>query len=350
MNVPNKTQNISFMKAYLQYALEFEKYVYIWQNALNEANDQMRNIYSLRKKIEGEQASIIDALETLDARYSRMREEKDRAAARSKKRSRVAFSILIVVVIICLALGCVLFATGLAQEGENRRNTIILFVLSVLGAAVLFICTLIGPICLGIYISNKSKYKQFQNEAENMGNSRERQEIILKEKKARADNDFVVSAAEESVLSKRQDEIYKSLQAAKNTLGQIYSKNVLPQKYRHLTAVATLYEYLETGRCNNINGHGGIYDTYVTDLQQSIIIDNLENINATLNRIEANQHLLYQELQQANKTLSSISSSLTEIEKSNAEIAQNTAISAVANQQTAAAARWMAWNAWARGY
>lgn len=346
--------NVSYIKEYLKYALEFEKYVYIWTNSMNKANKQMNEIYSRRSKLDSIRNSAHSSLASLDARFSSQQNYNSKEAVRYKKKARSALIVLIIDIILCLAGGIALACYGFYMKStqEDYMGIPAILILSMIAVIAAFIFTFIGPICIGIYSSNKSKYKKHTEQAnsKSVEGSRHRQEIILKERESQADNDLAVSMVEESVLSEKQEEISTALQEAKKNLLDIYSKNILPAKYRSLNAVATLYEYLETGRCNTIEGHGGIYDTYETDLQRGMIIETLTDIRDSMYRIEANQQLLYRELQQANRTLSSINSSLVEIEKTNAEIAKNTSISAVANQQTAASARWMAWNAWANGY
>lgn len=346
--------SVSFMKDYLKYAIEFEKYVYIWQNAMEEANNRMRAIYERRSALEDVRTSAHNALASLDTRYQTQQNYNEQEANRYKKKARVFLWIVLIDLLAFFSIGCVISVALLKDPNTTfvvNRN-LVLPILSTVCMIVGFIFTWVGPICFGLYLSNKSKYKHYTNEGKpsNTEGSRRRQEILLKERESEADNDWVITVIEESVTSERQEEILKALLAAKKNLTDIYSKNILPTKYRSLNAVATLYEYLETGRCNTIQGHGGIYDTYETDLQRHVIIETLTDIRDSMYRIEANQQLLYRELQQANRTLSTIKSNLAEIEKTNAEIAHNTAISAVANQQTAAAARWMAWKAWARGY
>lgn len=347
-------KNISFMKEYLKYALEFEKYVYIWTNSMNIANKQMREIYSQRSKLNNIRNSAHNSLASLDERYSSQQNYKNKESARYKKNANIALAILLIDIIFCFASGTAFAHYGFDMEStqEDYVGIPVVIVLSVVFAIIAFLFTFIGPVCIGLYTSNKSKYKKCtkQVNSNSTDDSRRRQEMLLKEKESQANNAWAISVAEESALSEKQEEISAALQEAKKNLLDIYAKNILPAKYRSLNAVATLYEYLETGRCNTIEGHGGIYDTYETDLQRGIIIETLTDIRDLMYRIESNQQLLYRELQQANSALSSIRSSLSEIEKSNAEIAQNTAISAVANQQTAESTRWMAWSAWAKGY
>lgn len=347
------TSSVAYMKEYLKYAVEFEKYVYIWQRAMNEANNRMRTIYDQRSRIESTQNSTQNSLEGLDARYDSQQKYNEREAMRYKKKQRTALIILFIILAVYACIGCYL---GAELLNDPNKSFVIAraYVIPIIALA----CVIIGgiftgviPICLGIWIFNKNKYKQFSENANQKSSeaSRRRQEIILRAKEDAAESYFVENIIEGSVISKRQEEISVSLQKAKKDLTNFYAENVLPAKYRSLNAVATLYEYLETGRCNTIQGHGGIYDTYENDLRLGLIIQNLVEMNNRLADIQANQRLLYQELQQANRTLSGINSSLNNIEKTNEEIAKNTAISAVADQQTAVAARWMAWNSWAKG-
>ncbi len=346
--------SVSYMKGYLKHAIEFEKYVYIWSQAMDEVNCRMRQIYSERKRLESTKATARTRLASLDDTNERQRRYKESEAARYRKKSKNALVTTVVLLILLFLIG-----VGIGYALLNDPDTTFIIprgaVIPVLGVTVMIVGSLftgILPICLGVFFSNKSKAVRFQKEAKQLASraSGRRQEIILQAQESEAENDWIVNNIEESVVSQRQEEIHNALITAKNNLLQIYSENVLPQKYRSLTAVATLYEYLETGRCNTIQGHGGIYDTYEVEKIHLAQLQQMVQMNETLSRIEDNQRYICQELRQANRTLPSINASLSEIEKTNAEIAKNTAISAAANQQTAAAAQWMAWRAWANGY
>ena len=145
-------------------------------------------------------------------------------------------------------------------------------------------------------------------------------------------------------IKEKQSEIFTALQDAKSSLRDIYAVNVLPERYRSFCAAATMLGYLQTGRCTAIQGHGGIYDTYEIDMQNRAIITTLEEIKNISLQIEANQQLLLSEMQQANRTLTNINQTVNRIDVTTKQIEKNTAISAAANQQTAAAASWIAWN------
>lgn len=348
------SNGVTYMKGYLQHAITFEKNVYIWSQAMRDINKRVERLYSERARLEAIKTATTRSLASLNNSNDALQKSKERDAVKYKKRSKTALIVMFVAMIILFGLGC-----GVGLLLINNPNTTLAVpkgaVIPILGIAFLVIGSLftgIVPICLGVSIFSKNKSSSLENEARALSSraSQKRQEVLLKAQEDEAENDWIVNVIEESVISKEQDEIHKQLQIAQSNLNQIYGLNILPAKYRNLNAVATFYEYLATGRCNAIQGHGGIYDTYETERIQLAQLEQQVQMNATLSRMEDNQRMICQEMRQANQTLSGIRSHLSEIEKTNAEIAHNTAISAAADQQTAAAAQWMAWRTWANGY
>lgn len=325
--------SVAYMKEYLKYAMEFEKYVYIWTRAMNEANSIKTQIYTDSQNIRAAQVASERRANTLSYSTEAERTRKEKEIEKHRKKSKKA--LIALAIFLALTIACCFVP---------KIEVVLYFVL------LFFMFEL--PICLIVFALNKSKCKKLKDEiAVNLNsNSERRQSLIMQSQAKQCEENLQSLALKESALSKRQEEIQTALMNAKKELRQIYSCNILPDKYRNLTAVVTLYEYLQTGRCNTIQGHGGIYDTYETERIHLAQLQQMVEINQRLSNIEDNQRYICQELRQVNNTLSHISSSLSEIEKTNARIAENTAISAAANQQTAAAAQWMAWNAWANGY
>ncbi len=343
--------SVAYMTAYLKYALEFEKYVYVWSSAMNDVNKRMQRIYDERRRLEGIQQNTQQALSTLEERKEKERIRCEEDSKKYRQSSRITLSIAIVGAAIWFAIGCGiawLFLEACSDFFSISRQ----FVIPITGFFVMLVGslgTLFVPICLIVGLLNRSKATQCKEKADKLGkaNATKYQRHILENQESEADNDWLVNVVEESVTSKNQQQIFQALNSAKQQLANIYAINVLPAKYRNIGAVATMYEYLATGRCNTIQGHGGIYDTYEVERLAIEQLRQLAQMNETLDRIEENQRYIYRELRQANHTLSGIRSSLSDIQKTNEQIANNTAVSAVANQQTAAAAQWMAWHTWA---
>lgn len=346
------------MKAYLQHAVVFEKNVYIWSHAMNEANARVQHLYSERKRLEALKNAAHGALSALkDSKPSddaAIKKQKESDALKYRAKAKISMIIAVITLLVLFGIGCGIGWQLLNDPSEPFHISKIIFI-PVMGFVMMIIGALftgVVPICILVFASSKAKSVNLQNELNSSSKeaSLERQKSILEAQESEADNDWAVNVIEESVLNEKQEEIHTQLKIAQSNLHQIYSHNVLPAKYRNLNAVATLFEYLNTGRCNTIQGHGGIYDTYETERVQLAQLEQLVRMNRTLVRIEDNQRQICHEIRQANQTLSGIKSHLSEIEKTNAEIAHNTAISAAANQQTAAATQWLAWNAWANGY
>lgn len=346
--------SVPFMKDYLKHALEFEKYIYIWSNSMDMADVQMQTIYTKRRKVEDEYDSVRNSLDSLDARYAVLQSlDEIQATEYKKKKKKNLLKFVVAITVILLIFAFFLFAYFF----EDFRNFV-----GMNFAAVIFCIVFFGGVSLifgGAYLiglwsdlsDSKEKFKEFTEKADikNVNDSRQNEKAMLERKQSQAENDLEVVVTEESTLSEKQTEMTNFLHEAKKNLSDIYAEDVLPTKYRNFASVATLYEYLETGRCNTIQGHGGIYDTYETDLQRGMIIERLTEIRDSLDRIETTQRMLYTELNQANSTLLCIRDNLVGIEKNTEQISVNTAISALAEQQTAESARWMAWRAWANG-
>ncbi len=343
----NRVTDIEYLKEYLKYATMFEKNYYIWSQALNEANKLKSNIYSNKKMLLekcNKTKSLYSPRNADDIILKYNNEEKH-----YRRISRIAQAVFIATICVA-ALGTVIMyaqksGTSLTEFSIDKLLSLLFIALLGVFAGV---CNLVGIGSLVVWRKFKSKADSSKKEAESF--ARTGPSNLIEIEIERYQNQISECSLQEKKLTERQNEICRALNTARDNLNRLYSENILPVKYRTFNAVATMYEYLETGRCNTIQGHGGIYDTYVKDLQMGLIISNLENIKSSLSRIEANQHLLYNELQQANSTLRTINSSLADIKVTNEQIARNTAISAEANRQTAAAAQWFTWRAWARGF
>ena len=83
----------------------------------------------------------------------------------------------------------------------------------------------------------------------------------------------------------------------------IYQKNIIFQKYRNLTMVSSLYEYICAGRCIELEGHEGAYNILETEIRLDHIILQLDKVIAQLEQIKQNQFMLYSAVQKCNQWL-----------------------------------------------
>lgn len=84
-------------------------------------------------------------------------------------------------------------------------------------------------------------------------------------------------------------------------LKDLYAENIIYPKYRNMVAVTTIYEYLESGRCRQLDGPDGAYNIYEMELRQNVIIGQLSSIADNLERIKERQFALYNEVTEANQ-------------------------------------------------
>ena len=125
--------------------------------------------------------------------------------------------------------------------------------------------------------------------------------------------------------------------------------NIVFPKYRNLVAYSSFYEYLESGRCDALQGPTGAYNMYETEIRQNLVISQLSNIVDSLEEIKNNQYMVYSQLQEVNSNLGrlnrSMDSLLSEVKTISAtandirsyakEIAENTKAIAYNTEATA---------------
>ena len=117
--------------------------------------------------------------------------------------------------------------------------------------------------------------------------------------------------------------IAKSYNRIHQDLINLYSENILPEKYRNFPAVATMYQWLDIGICTKLYGHGGLYDRYENYLMQNQIISRLDDINSKLDLVIENQRCLYDEVKRGNEIAEKTYRSVTNIENNTDKMARD---------------------------
>ena len=104
----------------------------------------------------------------------------------------------------------------------------------------------------------------------------------------------------------QRDQILQQKEKTAQALEQVYSVNIIHPKYRGLLPVAMFCEYLETGRCTQLEGAEGAYNLYEQEVRLDKICAKLDVMIEQLDSIRENQYHLYQVLSQTNHTLSKV--------------------------------------------
>ena len=153
------------------------------------------------------------------------------------------------------------------------------------------------------------------------------------------------------------DRLTGPIAEARNSLQQLYDKNVIYPKYRNMVAVCTIYEYLESGRCSALDGPNGAYNLYESELRQNLIINKLDEVIDNIAIIQNNQFQLYKKLdaietsmKNLDKSLKEIASGVSIIGTTTLEIAQSSKITALSSIVTAQCATITAQNTEAMKY
>lgn len=119
------------------------------------------------------------------------------------------------------------------------------------------------------------------------------------------------------------NEARKQVNTAQQNLNRLYSENILPAQYRNMIAVATMYQWLCSGRCTEIYGHGGLFDTYEYDKKMGMIISTLGEINDKLDTVISNQNELYNEVVRGNEIAEKTYQSVRNIENNTDRMARD---------------------------
>lgn len=129
----------------------------------------------------------------------------------------------------------------------------------------------------------------------------------------------------------------------KNTLNKFYEKDVIFPKYRNLPALTSIYEYILSGRCEELTGATGAYNLYEEELRKDIVIAQLNTIISNLEQIRQNQYMLYEEIKKVQRNTAVIAVELDAIRGYTAALTELTALNTFYNGIAASNSQIMAY-------
>lgn len=130
---------------------------------------------------------------------------------------------------------------------------------------------------------------------------------------------------------KEFEKVRNQLQAS---LSKLYSQNIIYSKYRNLVAIATIYEYFDSGRCTELEGPNGAYNMYESELRSNIIICSLSQIISDLGQIKNGQYALYEQIRLSNENVTHLLNNIYNAQTLTAYYAEAAAIAASADRIT----------------
>ena len=106
----------------------------------------------------------------------------------------------------------------------------------------------------------------------------------------------------------------QALAASEASLQRYYSANVLYPKYRALVPVLAMWEYLDSGRCGELTGHGGAYDVYESEVRLNAINAKLDSLSQQISKLSRDMSA---QLSRVNGQISGLISSVDDANRQN---------------------------------
>lgn len=154
---------------------------------------------------------------------------------------------------------------------------------------------------------------------------------IAEEDYRREMDEYRITAAQyDSKCDEMRKKHRDALALLENSLKKLYDADIIFPKYRNLVAVAAINEYLESGRCERLEGADGAYNLYEMELRQNIVIGQLNQIVSNLEQIRSNQYSLYEELQRSNMLVNAIAHELRDMKNDTKLLTYFSGLTAVA--------------------
>ena len=133
----------------------------------------------------------------------------------------------------------------------------------------------------------------------------------------------------DNVIDKNNDllkKIEENLNLVNKKLTELYSNNIIFEKYRNLIAISMFYEYFASSRVFELEGRDGAYNLFESEMRQNIIIVKLSDICKNLEEIKQNQYCMYKELTGINVSLNSINQHIGDLKESVSNINENVSV------------------------
>lgn len=150
------------------------------------------------------------------------------------------------------------------------------------------------------------------------------QKEALKASRANTGNIPTKSVGKKDLLDSEISTVEATLASTYKCRNELYSYNIIFDKYRNIVALSTFYEYLMAGRCETLEGANGAYNIYENESRLDTIVTKLEEISNKLDEIKENQYMIYNKLVSIESSLKSLNSSMKQAISSLESINTNT--------------------------
>ena len=146
----------------------------------------------------------------------------------------------------------------------------------------------------------------------------------LEQRKANVADWATPAMGKKHILDTEISSLEEALKKNFEVRNELYSYNVIFDKYRNLIAISSFYEYLMAGRCDSLEGVNGAYNIYESESRMDAIITKLDEIEVKLDEIKATQFMIYNKLNSIELSLNSLNHSMEKAVSSLESIKTNT--------------------------
>ncbi|SDA11737.1 hypothetical protein SAMN02910447_00467 [Ruminococcus sp. YE71] len=108
-------------------------------------------------------------------------------------------------------------------------------------------------------------------------------------------------------ISQEHDSIERQYKKTCDLLSDYYSTGIIYYKYRDFACIASILEYIESGRAKDLSD---AYNLLEEEMRYNNIITKLDTIIAHLNQISMNQLYLYNAISQANRNINNMNNTI----------------------------------------
>ena len=146
----------------------------------------------------------------------------------------------------------------------------------------------------------------------------------FQQEQARVNNERI----QKQIITSRMQELNTQITETTNALKQLYAVGIVYKKYQALVPIVMFCEYIESGRCDALEGHEGAYNIYENELRQNIIISKLDVVINKLDQIRENQYMLAAAIEEGNRHVAQLCSAAKESAQRLERIETNSVITA----------------------
>lgn len=304
---------ISKMKSYLANAIECEKNVYIWSEAMKRVNGEMEQLYRDQSKANDELQITRSRIENLNVAYKGKEEKKASDSKKfletSKRHKRRCVFMILLMPLICFVWG--LIAIPIIKYSESGLLTAL---------ACLYFLAFLEAFPIIVLIISKKNSKKYANKSIETKQTDLTVACDNEEKELTQQKDELVERCAwlyvaEQCVTDWQDEIHKSYKQALATRQKLYSLNVLDPRFQNFFCVTTFFDYIQTGRVVTVNGYGGLAATLDRDQTHWEHMARLEDLRAIAEDTNMQQRYLVEQAREANRIQRQISDQISNLNR-----------------------------------